>query len=149
MDNYQKLYDEEKGKYERLKAEMDKHYRLMKILQEFVPSEVESEKSVSDSKEPRYLQEDSKFLLKTIAKEPKKLDDLVAALGNAGFKLSRTTIASRVGFQKREYGFIDSPEEGVYKLSAKGRDFLERKYPDVLKDNAERNTEGGEPAKKE
>ena len=47
----------------------------------------------------------------------------------AGLNIQRLEVTRRLGHYKRHYGFVEVVKRGLYRLSDKGRHYLDENYP--------------------
>ena len=93
-------------------------------------SEKESVLTVDPNKEPHHINKESEALLRIIKNETLPANIISARCKLAGFNLDRTAVNSRLGVYKRTYGMVETPSRGMYRLSEKGRLYMDKYYPD-------------------
>lgn len=150
-DDYSSWIADEQNAISDLEKELQRRRRVLALLenaQHSLGSPAESpyssdgQKASNEKKEARVknsheentvpdrINKDSEALLRLIKTETLPANIIAARCKQAGYNIDRSEISSRLGRYKRAYGFVENPARGVYRLSEKGRQYMDTYYPD-------------------
>ncbi len=151
MSDYKMQLEEERRIVAKLRKELSLHEAMVRALEGLAgcpPSGVGSEpfaqeRARDNATEPKIgrdvpnrMTQLSIDILWELDGDGKNLSEVESFCRSKGSDIARSTLASRLGFWKRSYGFIESPEEGVYRMTEKARRYLMDKYPERATKNA-------------
>ncbi|MCG9078922.1 hypothetical protein [Laribacter hongkongensis] len=108
------------------------------IEQEAIPVQttcqaVLDQESYEDPK--RRLSEDVQSILRFVGVAGKSLDELEAYCRSQAYGHNRASLRSMMSNYKIKHGFIDSPEQGFFKLTTRALAFLDAHYPVAIPPN--------------
>lgn len=83
----------------------------------------------SEKPQPVHLRDDSLTLLRTLYGGALTSNVVAVKCRQAGLNIKRLEVTRRLGHYKRHYGFVEVVKRGLYRLSDKGRRYLDENYP--------------------
>ena len=83
----------------------------------------------SEKPQPVHLRDDSLTLLRTLYEGALTTNVVAVKCRQAGLNIQRLEVTRRLGHYKRHYGFVEVVKRGLYRLSDKGRRYLDENYP--------------------
>ncbi len=132
---YVDILQETQKRIMHLEAEIAKNKKLAAALVAMLTSseerDISKERAGSNrlNRTPGYLKDNSVRLLRLIELEGKRIDAISKGLREAGIPMNEASLRARLSYYKKTFGFIDSPRPGFHRLSEKGKNYLNRRYP--------------------
>ena len=142
--HYQQLIEDEQLRIKQLEAELAKHRALLQALMTVEGSAVTVETPVTvqtasalipvESKSgrlPAYIRKESLPLLRSIKDRALSADAIALFCRQVGVNIDREAVLFRLGLYRRNYAMVKTVSHGFYRLTEKGRRYLEERYPEA------------------
>lgn len=98
------------------------------------PSETVENAGGSEAKDlalPKKISANSLKLLRYFGQGQKTLDEATAFSKDEGLGMDRRNISSFANIYRNKFGLIESPAVGLYRLTSRGKDFVESRYKPI------------------
>lgn len=153
--NYQQIIEAEQLQIQQLETELAQHRSLLQALltvegnvvnaapqptPETIPQDLPQERETT-GRLPAYIRKESLPLLRAIKKQALSADAIALFCRQVGVNIDRDAVLFRLGLYRRNYAMVETVSHGFYKLTDKGRRYLEERYPEAVSSPAHHRTD--------
>ena len=143
--NYQQIIEAEQLQIQQLETELAQHRSLLQALltvegnvvkaspqptTETIPQAHPQEQETT-GRLPAYIRKESLPLLRAIKNQALSADAIALFCRQVGVNIDRDAVLFRLGLYRRNYAMVETVSHGFYKLTDKGRRYLEERYPEA------------------
>lgn len=145
--NYQEIIEAEQLRIKQLENELAQHRTLLQALltvkgnYDDTTQQPKSEaaatapeplqKNEHNGRLPAYIRKESLPLLRSIKDQALSADAIALFCRQVGVNIDREAVLFRLGLYRRNYAMVETVSHGFYKLTEKGRRYIDERYPEI------------------